>query len=238
VDKEHVSLMVDGTAVSVPAGTTLREAVLATGTHTPTLCWHPHFPTGSNCRACVVEVKGSRTLVPSCSREAEAGMVVFTDSERVRRSRRVIFELLLSQVDLTAAPELMAYARYYGADPGRFAPAAPDRAHTQSPEPVHDNPFFVRDYAKCILCQRCTIACGTGIQHTFAISVVGRGAGATIGAGGTGALPDSPCVFCGNCVGVCPTGALMPVPQFKAAEAGAWQPTDLSWTPQTGVKAK
>lgn len=246
---QTITLTVDGTAVTVPAGATLREAALARGIHTPTLCWHPHFPTGSNCRACVVEVQGGRTLVPSCSRPAEPGMVVFTDSERVRRSRRLVFELLLSQADLTAAPELQAYAAHYGADPHRFDLAAGERLgggfggqvshaahHPPQAEaaPVADNPFFVRDYARCILCQRCTEACGVGVQHTFAISVVGRGAGAVIGTGGTGLLPDSPCVFCGNCVGACPTGALMPRPNFAAAAAG-WAPAGVVWRPEKGV---
>lgn len=250
---ETIKLTVDGAEVQVPAGATLREAALAQGTHTPTLCWHPGFPTGSNCRACVVELQGSRTLVPSCSRLAEPGMVVLTDSERVRRSRRLVFELLLSQVDLSAAPEAQAYAAHYGADPGRFELTAGRRlgggfggfmaeaAHKgpqQQVPAVQDNPFFVRDYAKCILCQRCTEACGEGVQHTFAISVVGRGAGSAIGAGGTGLLPDSPCVFCGNCVGACPTGALLPNPNFAAAEAGEWAPVALDWAPETGVKAR
>lgn len=250
---ERITLTVDGAEVTVPRGATLREAALARGIHTPTLCWHPQFPTGSNCRACVVELQGSRTLVPSCSRQAEPGMVVFTDSERVRRSRRLVFELLLSQVDLSAAPEAQAYAAYYGADPQRFELTAGERlgggfggfmshARDHAPHrdvaPVQDNPFFVRDYARCIVCQRCTEACGAGVQHTFAISVVGRGAGAVIGTGGSGLLPDSPCVFCGNCVGACPTGALMPNPNFAAAQAGAWAPAPVEWAPDTGVKRK
>ncbi len=238
---EPITLTIDGATVTVPAGATLREAALAAGIHTPTVCWHPHFPTGSNCRACVVELQGARTLVPSCSRPAEPGMVVDTDSERVRRSRRLVFELLLSQADLTLAPEIQAYADYYGADPGRFSlvaapPAGPPPEAAPPAEP--DNPFFVRDYSKCILCRRCTAVCGSGVQYTFAISVVGRGAHATVGTGGTGLLPDSPCVFCGNCVGVCPTGALLPLPNHTAGQAGQWAPPALRWTPQTGVQPK
>lgn len=252
-EPEPITLTVDGVPVTVPAGATLREAALARGIHTPTLCWHPQFPTGSNCRVCVVELAGARTLVPACSRRAEAGMVVCTDSERVRRSRRLVLELLLSQVDAGAAPELLAYAAHYGADAHRFDLTAGERlgggfggfvsdaaAHPpqQEREPLRDNPFFVRDYARCILCQRCTAACGTGVQFTFAISVVGRGAAASIGTGGTGLLPDGPCVFCGNCVGACPTGALMPVPNFDAARAGVWAPAPVTWAPGQGVAGR
>lgn len=228
---DTVRLTVDGREVEVPRGATLREAALAAGVHTPTLCWHPQYPTGANCRACVVEVKGSRVLAPACTRAAEPGMEVRTDSERVRRARKTVLELLLSQVDLSAAPEALAYGEYYGADPDRFRlTAEPPRPRP----PLADNPFFVRDYARCILCQRCTEACGTGVQFTFAISVVGRGAESSIGAGGTDRLPDSPCVFCGNCVGACPTGALMALPEYTARRQGAETRPKVTWTPATG----
>lgn len=236
-----VQVHIDGRAVTVPAGATLREAALAAGVHVPTLCYHPHARTGANCRVCVVEVTGNRTLVPSCSREAEAGMEVWTDSDRVRRARRVVLELLLSQADAAWAPELRAYAAYYGADPGRFgSPAERGGAGAApAPEPIADNPFFVRDYARCILCRRCTEVCGVGVQHTFAIQIVGRGNRATIGTGGTERLPDSPCVFCGNCVGACPTGALVPVPEYEARRAGRWPSGPaLRWSPATGLVAE
>ncbi|BDG59236.1 2Fe-2S iron-sulfur cluster-binding protein [Caldinitratiruptor microaerophilus] len=232
---ETVTLTVDGRPVTVPAGSTLREAAQAAGVHVPVLCWHPQVRTGSNCRVCVVEVAGNRTLVPSCSRQAEPGMEVRTDSERVRRARRVVLELLLSEADASQAPELLAYAAHYGADPGRFGEITARKRR----EPIRDNPFFVRDYARCILCRRCTEVCGVGVQHTFAIEIAGRGNRAAIATGGTGLLPDSPCVFCGNCVGACPTGALVPVAEFEARRDGIWpREPALRWSPATGFVAE
>lgn len=233
-----IDLTIDGAPVRVDEGSSLKQAIAAAGKQTPTLCWHPLFPTGANCRACVVELSGSRVLVPSCSRKAEPGMAVQTDSLRVRRARRLVLELLLGAHNLAAAPELNAYAEYYGAEAQRFA--APRLEHAAPPQnaaprlehaggPLQDNPFFQRDYDRCILCRRCTEACGVGVQFTFAIAVTGRGAEAGIGTGGSGKLPDSPCVFCGNCVGACPTGALLPLSALDAS------PPALRWSPQEGA---
>jgi len=227
-----IRLMIDNREVEVAEGATLREAALTLGVQTPTLCWHPHLNCGSNCRACVVELEGSRTLVPSCSRSATAGMVVRTNSDRVRHARKLVFELLLTEVALDAAPELLAYARYYGADPSRY-PAAVEAARKR--EPVIDNPFFARDYARCIACQRCVRACGEDIQQTFAIAMTGRGHQISVGAGGLGDdLTESSCVFCGNCVGLCPTGALMPLPEFEARSAGLLRTPEVFWSPGAG----
>lgn len=229
-----IELTIDNQPVAVPAGATLREAALSLGIATPTLCHYPGLATGSNCRLCVVEVHGARALVPACSRPAEAGMQVTTDSERVRRARRTVLELLLGETDTTRAPELLAYARYYGAKDDRWPG---DPAGRRALPVVADNPFFVRDYAKCILCRRCTEACGEGMQRTFAIAVTGRGSATGIGTGGTGRLTDSPCVFCGNCVGVCPTGALLSLPEHAARAAGAAATERLDWHPAKGFGA-
>ncbi len=227
-----IRMMIDGREVEVAHGATIREAALAAGVQTPTLCWHPHLHCGSNCRACVVELEGSRTLVPSCSRLASPGMVVRTDSDRVRHSRRMVFELLMTEVATDAAPELRGYARYYGADPARYPGA---REATRELTPIIDNPFFARDYARCIACQRCVRACGEDIQYTFAIQMTGRGHHVSVGAGGLGNdLTESPCVFCGNCVGVCPTGALVPLPEFDARSAGLLERPEVFWSPRTG----
>ncbi len=215
-----VEVTVDGRAVRVPEGSTLLDACRAAGVDTPTLCWAENLTPVNVCRVCVVELEGSRTLVPSCSRRAEAGMVVRTDSERVRLSRKVVFELLASSVDTSLSETVAGYAARYGADPSRFGPEAATVA-----QPVKDdNDLFVRDYAKCVLCYKCVEACGDDAQNTFAIAVAGRGFEARIATEFEAALPDSACVFCGNCIGVCPTGALMFRSERRMRDEGTWEP--------------
>lgn len=236
-----VDITLDGRAVSVPEGTTLLQACRQQGIDTPTLCFLETLTPVNVCRVCVVEVEGARTLVPACSRAAEPGMKVKTDSERVRLSRRMVMEFLASSVDLSTAPEAQAYMRRYEARPERYGPAAPpakdgerDRAlaghHHEAGrgaatvrQPVKiDNDLYVRDYAKCILCYKCVEACGVDAQNTFAIAVAGRGFDARISTEFATPLPDSACVYCGNCIGVCPTGALMFKSEHDMRNAGTW----------------
>src|SRR6266545_7088533 len=104
-----VALEVDGRPVAVAEGQTILDGCRALGVETPTLCFGETLRPVSACRVCVVELEGARTLVPACSRRAEDGMKVHTDSERVRHSRRIVMELLASSVDLITAPEARAY---------------------------------------------------------------------------------------------------------------------------------
>ena len=213
-----VEITVDGRSVSVPKGSTLLEACTRAGVDTPTLCFLRTLHPVNACRVCVVELEGSRALVPSCARQAEPGMSIRTDTERVRTSRRMVMELLASSVDLSTAPDAQAHMKRYGADTARFGPALETSA-----QPVKvDNDLYVRDYAKCILCYKCVEACGTDAQNTFAISVAGRGFDAGISTEFDTPLPDSACVFCGNCIGVCPTGALMFKTEHDMRAAGTW----------------
>ncbi|MHB8556084.1 MAG: 2Fe-2S iron-sulfur cluster-binding protein [Candidatus Dormibacteria bacterium] len=239
--KRLLTLTVDGSTVRVPEGTTLLEACRQQGIDTPTLCYLENLTPVNVCRVCVVEVQGSRTLVPACSRQVEDGMVVSSDSERVRASRKSVLELLASSVDLSlAAPEVQQWMRRYGAEADRFgAPAAPsgprDRArpgeHSASDglaaatvaQPAKlDNDTYIRDYSRCILCYKCVEACGVDAQNTFAIAVAGRGFEARISTEFDVGLPDSACVYCGNCIGVCPTGALMFKSEYDMRAAGTW----------------
>src|SRR5215203_2416890 len=123
-----VDLKIDGKDVRVPEGTTLLQACKSVGIDTPTLCYLENLTPVNVCRICVVEVEGSRVLVPACSRKAEAGMVVHTDSERVRLSRRLVLELLGSSVDLSTAPLVQEYMERYDARPERFGPPSPPAA--------------------------------------------------------------------------------------------------------------
>src|SRR3954447_10599570 len=133
--RRAVELTIDGQSVVVPEGSTLLEAARQIGIDTPTLCFLENLTPVNACRVCVVEVEGSRTLVPACSRKAEPGMVVHTDSERVRLSRRVVLEFLGSSVDLSLAGtteptgDLARYAAHYGADAGRYGPPAAQAAN-------------------------------------------------------------------------------------------------------------
>jgi predicted molibdopterin-dependent oxidoreductase YjgC len=213
-----VELTVDGVSVGVPDGSTILDACRSASIETPTLCYLQTLTPVNACRVCVVELEGSRVLVPACARRAEASMVVRTDSERVRHSRKMVLEFLASSVDLSTAPDAQRYCEQYRADPRRYG-AAP--ATVAQPVKV-DNALYVRDYAKCILCYKCVEACGADAQNTFAIVTAGRGFEAHISTEYDVPLPDSACVYCGNCIGVCPTGALMFASEHELRARGEW----------------
>lgn len=214
----QVEIEIDGKRISVPEDHTILDAARKLGIDTPTLCFLENLTPVNVCRVCVVELEGSRVLVPACSRKVEPGMRIKTDSERVRLSRRLVLEFLASSVDVSTAPSLQEYLKQYGADPGRFGPAA---THAREASKI-DNDLYVRDYAKCILCYKCVEACGVDAQNTFAIGVAGRGFAAHIAAEFDVPLPESACVYCGNCIGVCPTGALMFKTEYDMRKAGTW----------------
>jgi NADP-reducing hydrogenase subunit HndD len=239
-----VDVEVDGRAIRVPEGSTILDACRAEGVDTPTMCYADNLTPVNACRVCVVEVEGARTLVPACSRPVEAGMKVRTDTDRVRRSRKIVMEFLASSVDTSlASPDWHRWQDEYEADPDRFGastepmeagdrdrrepghhqlPDDPTRAETVVQPVKVDNDLYVRDYAKCVLCYKCVEACGTDAQHTFAIAVAGRGFDARISTEYAVPLDASACVYCGNCIGVCPTGALMFKSEHDMRADGSW----------------
>jgi predicted molibdopterin-dependent oxidoreductase YjgC len=187
----------------------------------------------------MVEVEGSRVLVPSCSRQVEPGMVVSTETPRTTHARKMVLELLGSSVDLSTTPHAAEWIDRYQARPERFGAPAPatdrDAATTgEHHEPTTglaatvaqmakvDNDLYVRDYGKCILCYKCVDACGEQWQNSFAIAVAGRGFDARISVEFAHELTDSACVYCGNCIAVCPTGALSFKSEFDMRAAGTW----------------
>jgi len=216
--RREIEITIDGRAVRVAEGATILDAARKLGIETPTLCFLETLTPVNVCRVCVVELEGSRTLVPACSRKAEPGMVIRADSERVRLSRKVVLEFLASSVDVSTAPAMQEYMKRYSARPERFGP----RAETVKQPPKIDNELYMRDYSKCILCYKCVEACGVDAQNTFAIGVAGRGFSAHIATEFEIPLPESACVYCGNCIGVCPTGALMFKSEYDMRAAGTW----------------
>jgi predicted molibdopterin-dependent oxidoreductase YjgC len=243
-----VTLEIDGRSVEVDEGKTILEACRKLDIDTPTLCYADTLVPVNACRVCVVELEGARALVPACSRRAEEGMKIKTDSERVNHSRRMDMEFLASSVDLSTAPAATEYVFRYRADPDRYGPPGPvdvDRDHkrpghheipdgqtaatVRSPVKV-DNSLYVRDYSKCILCYKCVDACGEQYQNTFAIHVAGRGFDARISTEFANELPESACVYCGNCIAVCPTGALMFRSEYELREAENWREDDQTVT--------
>ena len=240
--RRTVELEIDGEKVRVPEGSTILDACRERGDEIPTLCYGETLTPVNACRVCVVEIEGGRVLAPACSRKVEPDMVVKTDSERVRHSRKMVLEFLASSVDLSVMPDVARWIEEYGADPDRYGPPAPpfeagerDRlraGHHETPDGQHaatvhqptkvDNELYVRDYSKCILCYKCVEGCGTDWQNTFAIAVAGRGFDARIATEFANPLPDSACVYCGNCIAVCPTGALMFKSEYDKRDDGSW----------------
>lgn len=214
---QTVTVTIDGVVTEVPAGSTILEACGGRGCGVPTLCYGDTITPKNACRVCVVEVEGSRVLVPSCSRPVEPGMVVRTRSERVDHARRMVLEFLGSSVDLSLTDHVEDWNAEYGADPGRYGVAA------TVAQPVKvDNDLYVRDYSKCILCYQCVDACGDQWQHSFVIDIAGRGFASHISTEQDVPLTESACVYCGNCIQVCPTGALMFRSEYEMRLAGTW----------------
>jgi NADH dehydrogenase/NADH:ubiquinone oxidoreductase subunit G len=201
---ESVTLTIDDQAVTVPTGTTIHKAAQTIGVEIPTICYHDHCTANGLCRVCVVEVEGARVLSPACVAQVSEGQRIRTRTDRVERSRRTIVEMLAATVDLSEAPDIQRIAQDTHADLDRFA------GERRAPPVIDDNPMFIRDYEKCILCWRCVQVCADDAQYTYAINFSGRGFETSIGTFFDKALPETTCVFCGQCVGVCPTGALKP----------------------------
>jgi len=205
----NVTLTIDGQQVEVEQGTTLLDAAREIGKDIPTICFHEATTANALCRICVVEVEGQRVLQPACIVKAAANMKVQTRSEKVVRARRTILEMLASTMDLSEAPEILNMMYEYGASSSRFP-----EAERREVEVKDDNPMYVRDYSKCLLCWRCVQVCADDAQYTFAINFDGRGYETQIGTFFDKAIPATTCVLCGQCVGVCPTGALKPKREF------------------------
>lgn len=217
--KPPVAVTIDGRAVTTAPGSTILATCRDEGVDIPTLCYLDGLTPANSCRVCMVEVAGSRTLVPACSRQVTDGMEITTDNDRVSANRRLVYELFASSVDMSLADEeTRRWMDHYEVDRNRFGAGV---ATVHQPVKIQDD-LYIRDYSQCVLCYRCVSACGVDAQNTFAISIAGRGFETEISTEFDVELPDSACVYCGNCVAVCPTGALMVKTEYDMREEGAW----------------
>lgn len=214
---ETVKLTIDNKVVEVPKGTTIYKAAKQLGIDIPVLCYMElkdlkieNKPAG--CRICVVEVEGRKNLAPSCSTDCTEGMVVKTHTMRVINARRTILELILSDhpKDCLVCPksghcELQDMAIKFGV---RNIPG--EEYAEMSTYRVDTSPSIIRDLDKCIMCRRCEMMCNT-VQTVGALSAINRGFQAVVAPAYEQNLEKSPCTYCGQCVAVCPTGALTEV---------------------------
>ena len=208
---DTVHLTIDGRSIETARGATILEAARTAGAEVPTLCYDPRCAPNGLCRMCVVESQGARLLQAACVTRVTEGMAIATESPRITRARKTVLEMLAASTDLSETPDALAQIAETGADITRF-----DGGRARHPPVIVDNPMFVRDYAKCILCWRCVQVCAEDAQYAFAINFDGRGFDTRIATFFDKPLPETTCVFCGQCVGVCPSGALKPL--------RAWEP--------------
>jgi NADH dehydrogenase/NADH:ubiquinone oxidoreductase subunit G len=204
-----ITFLMDGEEITAEEGKTLLEVAREHGKNIPTICFHEATTANALCRICVVEAEGMRVLQPACIVQAANNMKVQTHSEKVDRSRKTILEMLASTMDLSEAADIQTMMNEYEANVNRF----PDAERRETPV-KDDNPMYVRDYSKCLLCWRCVQVCADDAQYTYAINFEGRGYETQIGTFFDRSIPETTCVLCGQCVGVCPTGALKPRREF------------------------
>ena len=205
-----ITLTINGQTVQAPKNATILEAARSAGIHIPTLCHHPELAPEGACRLCVVEASGARTLVASCVYPVAEGMVVKTNTDKVRAARRMVVELLLANhpKDCLACQksgdcELQKIAADLGLRKIRFEGGA-RKAHTIDAS----NPCLVRDQEKCILCGRCIRVC-RDVQGMSVYSFAERGFDTIVSTAFEQDLGKVECSYCGQCASVCPTGAIV-----------------------------
>ncbi len=203
-----INLKINNIPVSVPEGTTILEAARVAGIKIPTLCYMKEINAIGACRICVVEVKGARGYAAACVHPVAEGMEVFTDTPAIRKSRKATLELILSDhnkdclsCDRNMHCELQALSYEYGCDANKY------KGVVNEFEKDFSTDYLVRDNQKCILCRRCVAVCNK-IQHCGVINPLNRGFATEIGQAFGEDLDSSPCSGCGQCINVCPTGAL------------------------------
>ncbi len=208
-----VTLTIDGRAVTVPEGTSIMRAAMEIGTEIPKLCATDMVDAFGSCRLCIVEIDGRNGTPSSCTTPVAEGLVVHTQTERLKKLRRGVMELYISDHPLdclTCAAngdcELQTQAGKVGLRDVRYAKIPEIETHLDL-EKDTSNPYFTFDSSKCIVCSRCVRACSE-VQGTFALTIAGRGFDSRVSPGMGEAFLDSECVSCGACVQACPTATL------------------------------
>jgi len=205
-----VTVEIDGTAITVPAGTSVMRAAQEAGIAVPKLCASDSLEPFGSCRLCTVEIEGRRGYPASCTTPVEPGMKVRTQSPKLAELRRGTMELYISDPPLDCLTcsangncELQDMAGVVGLREVRYDPV---KTHLAEPKD-ESNPYFTYDPAKCIVCNRCVRACEE-VQGTFALTIDGRGFDSRVAASQDESFIDSECVSCGACVNACPTATL------------------------------
>ena len=243
-----VELEVDGRQVRVFEGETILDACRRLGIDTPTLCYGETLEPANVCRVCVVEVEGSRVLAPCLLAEGggrDEGADRLGAGAPLAQARARAARLVGRPLDDAGRARLPGATTRSPSGSGRrrrpiraataSAPGHHVEPDGQTAATVHapvkvDNELYVRDYSKCILCYKCVDACGEQYQNTFAIHVAGRGFDARISTEYVAELPESACVYCGNCIAVCPTGALMFRSEHELRAEGDWREDEQTVT--------
>jgi NADP-reducing hydrogenase subunit HndD len=217
-----VSVSINGQAYNVKEGATILQACKGLGIDVPSLCYHPDLSIAGNCRICVVEVEGWRTLVPACVTPITPNMVVKTDSPKVRKTRKLLLELILAnhnnncpECERNGNCELQSLAEKYNIRFNRF------QTDEKPESDIQVSPGIMRDLSKCIMCTRCVRTCEE-LQSVAVIKSIDRSAEVHIGTSGELSLADVSCTQCGQCINRCPTGALFE----KDETADVWAAID------------
>ncbi|GAW94195.1 formate dehydrogenase subunit alpha [Calderihabitans maritimus] len=231
---DKVRVIINGEEYTVRRGSTILKAAEANGIDIPTLCYEEGLPAPGNCRLCVVEVKGARKLLSACTTPVQEGMEIFTESEKVVEARKEILRLLLANHDLrclTCAKNgdcrLQDYCFRYRVED------TPYRGDQKKYPVDTSNPFFIRDYSKCIVCGKCVYVCAE-INGAHVYDFMERGFNTKVTSAYDDSLTETTCTFCGMCVNVCPVAALVEKSAVWAARP--WEIKKVTTTcPYCGV---
>ncbi len=231
---QKITVTINGQQYSTQVGSTILQVAEENGIHIPTLCYEKGLSISGNCRLCIVEVKGARKLLAACATPVQEGMEIQTESERVISARRDVLRLLIANHDLRCLTcprngdcRLQDYCYRYQVED------TPYQGEKKSYVIDDSNPFFIRDYSKCIVCGKCVRVCAE-INGAHVYDFMEKGFDSKVTSAYDDKLQNTTCTFCGMCVNVCPVAAL--VPKSELWNGRAWEITKVKTTcPYCGV---